>query len=107
MATVKQSIQKVAGNYVVTVTVNNCSSTDTAVVNVFTYPVAPIVACNPGTGPFKFVYVWAAVGSAASYEVSEDGGANSIVANVPTGPESHGGNTNIPNFLVRAIGSGL
>ncbi|MBK9318245.1 MAG: gliding motility-associated C-terminal domain-containing protein [Bacteroidetes bacterium] len=97
----------VAGNYVVTVTVNNCSSTDTAVVNVFTYPVAPIVACNPGTGPFKFVYVWAAVGSAASYEVSEDGGATWIVANVPTGPESHGVNTNIPNFLVRAIGSGL
>lgn len=72
----------------VTVTVNNCASTDTAVVNVFTYPVAPIVACNPGTGPFKFVYVWAAVGNAASYEVMKmKCGANLIVAMFQQWPE--------------------
>ena len=96
-----------AGNYIVTVSIGNCSSKDTLAVNVFTYPVAPVVACNPGTGAFKFIYTWAAVPGAASYEVSEDGGATWIPANVPTGPESHGVNVTIPDFKVRAIGSGL
>jgi len=96
-----------AGSYVVTVTVNNCSAIDTANVNVFYYPIAPVVACNPGTSPFKFVYVWTAVAGAASYEVSEDGGVTWIPANVPTGPESHGVNVTIPDFIVRAIGNGL
>lgn len=96
-----------AGTYVVTVSQNNCTAVDSGVVNVFTYPIAPIVACNPGSGPYKFVYNWAAVAGAASYEVSEDGGVTWIPANVPTGPETHGTNLSIPEFLVRAIGSGL
>jgi gliding motility-associated-like protein len=97
----------VAGTYSVLVTLNNCTATDTAVVNVFAYPVAPIVACNPGTGTFKFIYTWSPIAGAASYEVSEDGGATWIPANTPTGPETHGLNITIPNFAVRAIGSGL
>ena len=96
-----------AGTYSVIVDLNGCTDADTAVVNVFFYPVAPVVACNPGTSPFKFIYVWTAVSGVASYEVSEDGGATWIPANVPSGPESHGVNVNIPNFTVRAIGTGL
>ncbi|MBK9639192.1 MAG: hypothetical protein IPO63_15880 [Bacteroidetes bacterium] len=96
-----------AGTYTVAVSLNNCTSTDTAVVTVYYYPDAPIVACNPGTSPYKFVYVWTAVSNAASYEVSEDGGVTWIPANTPTGPESHGVNVTIPDFTVRAIGNGL
>lgn len=96
-----------AGTYSVAVSLNNCTSRDTALVTVYTYPVAPIVACNPGTSPYKFIYIWTAVASAASYEVSEDGGVTWIPANLPSGPESHGVNVTIPDFTVRAIGSGL
>ncbi|MBK7964966.1 MAG: gliding motility-associated C-terminal domain-containing protein [Bacteroidetes bacterium] len=96
-----------AGTYSVVVSLNNCSATDTAIVTVYNYPVAPTVACNPGTSPYKFVYVWTAVAGVASYEVSEDGGVTWIPANLPSGPESHGVNVTIPDFTVRAIGSGL
>ena len=96
-----------AGTYTVAVSLNNCTATDTALVTVYYYPVAPIVACNPGTGPYKFIYVWTAIGGVASYEVSEDGGATWIPANTPSGPESHGLNVTIPDFMVRALGNGL
>lgn len=96
-----------AGTYTVAVSLNNCTANDTAVVTVYYYPVAPIVACNPGTGPYKFIYVWTAIGGVASYEVSEDGGATWIPANTPSSPESHGVNVTIPDFIVRAIGNGL
>lgn len=96
-----------AGTYTVTVTQNNCVAIDSGVVNVFNYPDAPVVACNTIDGLFKYVYTWSAVAGAASYEVSEDGGATWIPANVPSGAESHGVNASIPEFMVRAIGSGL
>ena len=96
-----------AGTYYVTVTQNNCQATDSGVVNVFNYPEAPVVACNTTSGVFKYTYTWAAIAGAASYEVSEDGGATWIPANTPSGPETHGVNNSIPEFMVRAIGTGL
>jgi len=68
---------------------------------------APIVNCQTGRGTYKYVYSWAAVRGAISYEVTEDGGVTWIAANVPNGPETHGSATAIPSFIVRAIGSGL
>lgn len=91
------------GTYIVTVTQSNCVSVDTASVTIFTYA-APVVTCNSGNATFRFIYLWTAVSGATSYEVSEDGGTNWIPANVPSGPESHGVNNSIPDFLVRAIG---
>lgn len=96
-----------AGTYTVTVTQNNCVAIDSGVVNVYTYPDAPVVSCTTVNGLFKYIYTWAAVSGAGSYEVSEDGGATWIPANVPTGAETHGVNTSIPGFMVRAIGTGL
>lgn len=103
-----QTIQvNAAGTYLVTVSQNGCTALDSGVVSVFTYPIAPVVACSTSSGNFKFIYSWAAVPGAANYEVSEDGGATWIAANVPAGPETHGTNSSVPVFLVRAIGSGL
>jgi gliding motility-associated-like protein len=93
-----------AGNYIVTVAIGNCASSDTASVIVKGFPAAPIVACNPGgSSGFKFVYVWALVAGNNGYEVSEDDGATWIPANQPTGLESHGVNVSIERFRVRAI----
>ncbi|MBL0095328.1 MAG: gliding motility-associated C-terminal domain-containing protein [Bacteroidetes bacterium] len=97
----------VAGTYVVFVELNNCSTSDTATVNVFNTLQAPVVACTNGTGPFQYVFVWTTVPGANTYEVSEDGGATWIPANVPSGVESHGVNLSILNFQVRAIGNGI
>ncbi|MFN0188386.1 MAG: gliding motility-associated C-terminal domain-containing protein [Bacteroidia bacterium] len=97
----------VAGTYVVNVELNNCSASDTATVNVFNVLQAPLVACTNGTGSFQYVFVWTNVLGANSYEVSEDGGATWIPANVPSGNESHGVNLSVLNFQVRAIGNGF
>ena len=94
-----------AGDYSVLVTLNNCEARDTATVTVFNYD-TPVVACNPGTGTYKFIYVWGTITGASGYEVSEDGGATWAPANVPTSPESHGVNISIADFKVRAIGPG-
>lgn len=92
-----------AGTYIVTVTQNNCIATDTADLSITSF-IAPAVACNPGSGTFRFIYLWAAIPGASSYEVSEDGGVTWIAANTPTSPESHGVNVSIPDFLVRVVG---
>ncbi len=97
----------VAGTYIVNVELNNCSASDTATVNVFNVLQAPLVACTNGTGSFQYVFVWTTVLGAISYEVSEDGGATWIPANVPSGNESHGVNLSVLNFQVRAIGNGF
>lgn len=92
-----------AGDYIVTVSIGNCSTIDTATVTVKPFPAAPTVACNPGGGSgFKFVYVWSNVPGNNGYEVSEDGGATWIPANQISGPESHGVNISIDEFIVRA-----
>ncbi|MFN6092009.1 MAG: gliding motility-associated C-terminal domain-containing protein [Bacteroidota bacterium] len=96
-----------AGTYTVTVGSGSCSGTGNMTLQVLNYPPAPVVDCQTGTGTYKYVYAWAAVQGAVSYEVTEDGGATWIAANVPNGPETHGTMTAIPTFSVRAIGSGL
>lgn len=97
----------VSGIYMVYVELNNCSTSDTATVNVYNRLQAPIVSCTNGSGPFQYVFVWMTVVGANSYEVSEDGGVTWIPANAPSGNESHGVNMTILNFQVRAIGSGF
>jgi len=96
-----------AGTYTLTVTSAGCTYTKSANVVVFNYPVAPTVACNPGTGTFKYIYSWSAIAGAVSYEVTEDGGATWIPANTPSGSETHGTTNAIADFSVRAIGGGL
>ncbi|MFN5356429.1 MAG: gliding motility-associated C-terminal domain-containing protein [Bacteroidota bacterium] len=93
-----------AGLYLVTVSFQNCLSEDSVRVTVLPYPDAPNVACNPGSGNFKYIFVWSAVNGADSYEVSEDGGATWIPANQGGGnATSHGVNANLSGFLVRAV----
>ena len=106
-ATTSSIVASTGGTYILTITESGCHYTDTAIVTVFDYPAAPVVACNPGTGAFRYIYSWSAIASAVSYEVTEDGGATWIPANIPTGPETHGTVGAVANFAVRAIGSGL
>ena len=96
-----------AGTYTLTITASGCTYTKSANVVVFNYPVAPTVACNPGTGSFKYIYSWTAIAGAVSYEVTEDGGANWIPANTPSGSETHGTTNAVADFAVRAIGGGI
>lgn len=94
--------------YILTVTQNGCESKDTAVVTVFDYPTAPIVGCVvTENGTYKYIYSWAAITGAVSYEVSTDNGLTWTPSNQASGVETHGVNTSVPGFLVRAIGGGL
>jgi gliding motility-associated-like protein len=94
--------------YIVTVTQNGCVGRDTADVTVFDYPSAPIVGCVvTESGTYKYIYSWAAITGAVSYEVSFDNGVTWIPSNQASGVETHGTNTSAPGFLVRAIGGGL
>ncbi len=100
----------VQGWYYLTVTAAGCSRRDSAFVGVETYPVAPIIACGSGTSlqpAYTYLYSWAAVPNAVSYEVSYDNGATWAAANGANGPETHGTNESVPFFLVRAIGGGI
>jgi gliding motility-associated-like protein len=106
-ATTQTLTTSAAGTYTLTITAAGCTYTKSANVVVFDYPVAPTVACNPGTGAFKYVYSWTAIAGAVSYEVTEDGGATWIPANTPSGSETHGTTNAIADFAVRAIGGGL
>lgn len=92
------------GNYIVTVSIGNCATADTANITLKYYVSSPTIACNPGGGAgYKFVYTWAAVAGASGYEVSEDGGATWVSANQATGIESHGTNLTLPALYVRSL----
>lgn len=93
-----------ANDYLVTVSVGNCSSTDTISLEVFNYPEAPVATCNPSTaGTYTFIYTWTAVNDAVGYEISTDNGLTWQTPNEVNGPQTHG--DTLPDFIVRAIGS--
>ena len=109
-ATTQTITTNVAGDYSVTVTALGCGGADTATVAVLDYPAAPVVACGSGSAAgaqYKFVYSWEAIPGAVSYEISEDGGSNWVASNNVVSTVSHGTDATVPNFLVRAIGSGI
>lgn len=106
-ATTQTIVVSTTGSYGVIVTANGCTQKDTALITVYDYPAEPVVSCQTGNGGYNYLYSWAPVPTAISYEVSIDGGLNWLPANTPAGPETHGLNTSIPGFIVRAIGPGI
>ncbi|MFM1744184.1 MAG: hypothetical protein RLZZ630_121, partial [Bacteroidota bacterium] len=92
-----------AGNYVVTVSIGNCSSTDTASVNVKLYAEAPIVVCTPSTECDKSSYSWSSVPGGSSYVVFING-FGPYQANNENGPETHVvEDTVVTSFAVQAL----
>jgi gliding motility-associated-like protein len=106
-ATTQTIVVSTTGSYGVIVTANGCVQKDTALITVYNYPAEPVVACQTGTGGYDYLYSWTPVPTAISYEVSLDGGLNWLPANTPAGPETHGLNSSISGFIVRAIGPGI
>jgi gliding motility-associated-like protein len=109
-ATTQSITTNVQGEYYLTITENGCAKRDSAYLTVDAYPAKPVLSCGSGSTlspAFTYLYSWAAVPGAVSYEVSEDNGVTWAASNAANGPETHATNNSVPYFLVRAIGGGL
>jgi gliding motility-associated-like protein len=96
------------GLYLVSIDYYGCYASDSAYVQVQSYPSATVVQCQSEENDFfQYVYYWNAITGASFYEVSEDGGSSWIIANATAGPLSHGTDTTAVGILVRAIVPGL
>ena len=93
------------GVYILTVSQNTCSFTDSISITQLSYPAAPVVSCTLSGSGYQELYTWSQVPGAISYLVSEDNGVSWIPPNMPVSLESHGVNSSVSGFMVRAIGA--